>query len=171
MDGTLVDSEELHWVAWRETMAAESVPITHEQFLASFGRRNEEVLSRWLGSASTPERVEKISNSKDARYRDLVRTRGIAPLPGVSHWVAQLHNDGWRQAIASSAPRLNVEVVMEVLGFSGRFQGIVSGEDVKRGKPAPEVYLKAAFRVSTPAQRCRRGHNGPLHEFSLSVER
>ena len=117
MDGTLVDSEELHWQSWRETMAAEGVPITHEQFLASFGRRNASVLPSWLGAGSSLERVEKISDAKDALYRDLVRAIGISVLPGVSKWVAQLHDEGWQQAIASSAPRLNVEVVLDVLRF------------------------------------------------------
>jgi beta-phosphoglucomutase len=137
MDGTLVDSEELHWLSWRDTMAAEGIQITRGQFLASFGKRNDSVLPGWLASGSTPERVEKLSTSKDAPYRDLVRANGISALPGVSRWVSQLHQDGWMQAIASSAPRLNVEVVLEVLGFSSRFQSIVSAEDVKRGKPDP----------------------------------
>lgn len=154
MDGTLVDSEELHWLAWRRTMVAEGVQLTHEQFLASFGRRNDSVLPGWIGAGSTPERVERISNSKDALFRDLVRAKGIVALPGVSRWVTQLHHDGWLQAVASSAPRLNVEAVLEVLGFSTQFQSIVSAEDVKRGKPDPEVFLKAAARVGASAQCC-----------------
>ncbi|MBV9039253.1 MAG: HAD family phosphatase, partial [Acidobacteriaceae bacterium] len=58
MDGTLVDSEELHWLSWREIMVAVGVPITYEQFLASFGKRNDSVLAGWLGPAATPERIE-----------------------------------------------------------------------------------------------------------------
>jgi beta-phosphoglucomutase len=154
MDGTLVDSEQLHWLAWQQIMNAEGAPITHEQFLVSFGRRNDSVLPGWLGSKATPELVARISNAKDALYRELVRSNGISAEPGVTKWIHQLNRNGWQQAIASSAPRLNVEVIVDVLGFTGQFQAIVSAEDVKKGKPDPEVYLKAAERVGADSCRC-----------------
>jgi len=154
MDGTLVDSEELHWISWRETMANEGIAITREQFLASFGQRNDSTIPRWLGAASTPERVERISYDKDELYRNLVRKNGISPLPGVADWVRRLHEQGWLQAIASSAPRANVDVVLEALAAADRFQSIVSAEDVRRGKPDPEVYLTAASRVGASPERC-----------------
>jgi len=90
MDGTLIDSEEFHWIAWRDTMANEGITITHKQFLSSFGQRNDSILPRWLG-ASTPERIERIANAKEEQYRELIRTNGISPLPGVVHWVRQPH--------------------------------------------------------------------------------
>jgi HAD superfamily hydrolase (TIGR01509 family) len=154
MDGTLIDSEEFHWISWRDTMANEDRAITHEQFLSSFGQRNDSILSRWLGAAATPERIERIGNAKEELYRHLVRKNGISPLPGVASWVHRLHKEGWLQAIASAAPRPNIEVVLEALGAAHCFQGIASAEDVHRGKPDPEVYLTAASRVGIPPKRC-----------------
>ena len=154
MDGTLIDSEELHWISWRETMAKEGIAITHEQFLASFGQRNDSIIPRWLGAAATPERIERIANAKEERYRDLVRKNGISPLPGVASWVHRLHEQGWLQAVASSAPRANIEVVLEALAATHSFQAVVSAEDVHKGKPDPEVYLAAASRVGVPPQKC-----------------
>jgi HAD superfamily hydrolase (TIGR01509 family) len=154
MDGTLIDSEEYHWISWRNTMANEGITITREEFLASFGQRNDSIIPRWLGAASTPERVERIGNAKEELYRHLVRKDGISPLPGVASWLNRLHNEGWLQAIASAAPRANVEVVLEVLLASHFFEGIVSAEDVHRGKPDPEVYLTAASRVGAMPDRC-----------------
>ena len=154
MDGTLIDSEELHWISWRETMAKEGIAITHEQFLASFGQRNDSIIPRWLGAAATPERIERIANAKEERYRDLVRKNGISPLPGVASWVHRLHEKGWLQAVASSAPRANIEVVLEALAATHSFQAVVSAEDVHKGKPDPEVYLAAASRVGVPPQKC-----------------
>jgi HAD superfamily hydrolase (TIGR01509 family) len=154
MDGTLIDSEEYHWISWRNTMANEGITITREQFLASFGQRNDSIIPRWLGAASTPERVERIGNAKEELYRHLVRKDGISPLPGVASWLNRLHNEGWLQAIASAAPRANVEVVLEALLASHFFEGIVSAEDVHRGKPDPEVYLTAASRVGATPDRC-----------------
>ena len=138
MDGTLIDSEEFHWISWRDTMAKEGIPITREQFLSSFGQRNDSIIPRWLGAASTPERVERISSAKEKRYRDLIRKHGMSPLPGVADWVHRLHEEGWLQAIASAAPRPNIDVVVEALKAAHYFQAIVSAEDVHKGKPDPE---------------------------------
>ena len=153
MDGTLIDSEEFHWISWRDTMAKEGVPITHEQFLSSFGQRNDSIIPRWLGAASTPEWVERISNAKEELYRDLIRKHGMSPLPGVSDWVRRLHEEGWLQAIASAAPRPNIDVVVESLKAAHYFQAIVSAEDVQKGKPDPEVYLLAASRIGATPDR------------------
>jgi beta-phosphoglucomutase len=153
MDGTLIDSEEFHWISWRDTMANEGIPITREQFLASFGQRNDSIIPRWLGVASTPERVEKISSAKEELYRDLIRKHGMKPLPGVATWLHRLHEAGWLQAIASAAPRKNIDVVLEALSATHIFQGIASAEDVHHGKPDPEVFLVAASRLGSPSER------------------
>src|SRR3989442_1254038 len=154
MDGTLIDSEEFHWISWRDTLANEGIAITHEQFLSSFGQRNDSILPRWLGTAATPERIERIANAKEELYRQLLRRDGISPLPGVAHWVYRLHKEGWLQTIASAAPRANIEAVLEALSATHLFQAIVSAEDVHRGKPDPEVYLTAAARVGVSPDRC-----------------
>jgi beta-phosphoglucomutase len=154
MDGTLVDSEEFHWIAWQQAMAKEGITITHDQFLATFGQRNDSIIPQWLGAASSPERLDRIGNAKEELYRQAVRTKGISALPGVVTWLHRLHEQGWRQAIASAAPRANVEVILEALGAAHFFQGIVSAEDVRKGKPDPEVYLKAASRVGASPDRC-----------------
>lgn len=154
MDGTLIDSEEFHWISWRNTMANEGIAITREQFLASFGQRNDSIIPQWLGAAATPERIDRIANAKEELYRHLIRRDGISPLPGVAHWIHELHKQGWLQAIASAAPRANIDAVLEALSASHIFQGIVSAEDVHRGKPDPEVYLVAASRVGALPGSC-----------------
>ncbi|PWT74508.1 MAG: hypothetical protein C5B46_03965 [Proteobacteria bacterium] len=154
MDGTLIDSEEFHWIAWHQTMADEGIAISRDQFLASFGQRNDSILPRWLGESATPERMERIADAKEERYRALVRDKGIAALPGVSVWVRRLHEQGWRQAIASAAPRPNIDVILEGLRARNLFEAIVSAEDVENGKPDPEVFLTAASRVGVAPDRC-----------------
>ena len=154
MDGTLVDSEEFHWLSWRDTMAAEGLPITRDQFVATFGQRNDSILPHWLGADAAQERIQRIGDEKEALYRKLVRDSGIAPLPGAAEWVRRLHQEKWRQAVASSAPRANVEVVLEVIGLGGCFQAIVSAEDVTAGKPDPQVFLTAASRLAAAPAQC-----------------
>jgi beta-phosphoglucomutase len=152
LDGTLVDSEEYHWLAWRDSMAAEGVPITHEQFLKSFGLRNDTIVPGWIPGASG-ETIVRIGDAKEQLYRRLVREGGLKPLPGAREWIERLASDGWRHAIASSAPRENVDTMLAVLGLAAWFQAIVSAEDVTLGKPDPQVFLTAAARLgSSPAQ-------------------
>ena len=153
MDGTLINSEEYHWASWRDALRAEGVTITHDQFVATFGQRNDSILTEWLGMPSRAQ-IERIANVKEEIYRQLVRERGIEPLPGVARWVRLLHEQGWLQAIASAAPRKNIEVVLDALCAAHRFQTIVSAEDVHHGKPDPEVYLIAASRLDVPTGRC-----------------
>ena len=135
-------------------MAKEGRSITREEFLRSFGQRNDSILSGWLGTGSSPERISRISSAKEELYRQLVHADGIRPLPGVRTWLRRLHERGWLQAIASAAPRSNIEVVLEALSATRCFQGIVSAEDVHRGKPDPQVYLTAASRVGVSPERC-----------------
>jgi beta-phosphoglucomutase len=154
LDGTLVDSEEYHWISWRDTMAEEAAPVTRAQFLETFGLRNDEILPAWLGPGATAERIQRVSDAKEVLYRELVRSGDLRPLPGAAEWVHRLGEQGWRQAIASSAPRENVDVVLEALGLARRFDAVVSAEDVTAGKPDPQVFLKAAQRLGIAPARC-----------------
>jgi len=154
MDGTLVDSEEYHWLSWRDTMASEGIPITHDQFIKTFGQRNDSILPQWLGAGASAERIQQVGDSKEELYRKLVREGRMEPLPGVMDWVRRLREQGWLQAVASSAPRKNIEVVLEVMGLAGFFEALVSAEDVTAGKPDPQVFQRGAERLGMPPSRC-----------------
>jgi len=154
LDGTLVDSADFHWRSWRDTLAADGVAITYQQFRESFGQRNDRILRQWLGQNADPARIERIGDAKEAEYRRLATTEGLTALPGAADWVRRLHGEGWQQAIASSAPRLNVEVMLRVLALDRFIDAIVAAEDVTRGKPAPDVFLEAARRLSASPERC-----------------
>ena len=154
LDGTLVDSADFHWISWRDTMAAEGRPITYEQFLASFGQRNDRILTAWFGPALTAERMAAIADAKEAAYRRLAEERGLSPLPGAADWLRRLHERGWKQAIASSAPRENVAVMLRALGVDREIDAVAGAEDVTAGKPDPQVFLAAAARLHMPADRC-----------------
>jgi beta-phosphoglucomutase len=154
MDGTLLDSAEYHWLAWREILASERYELAHSQFVATFGQRNDTILRGWLGADLPLSEVDRIGGAKEARYRALVQAGGITLLPGVERWLKRLQADGWHQAIASAAPRANVEAIMDALDIETYFDAISSAEDVQRGKPDPQVFLVAAERVGVPPARC-----------------
>ena len=154
LDGTLVDSSGHHWVAWRDTIGAEGFEITYAQFLESFGQKNDRIIRGWLGQGTTDEVIRRIGDAKETEYRRLALDRGVTALPGAIEWVDRLRRDAWRQAIASSAPRLNVEVILQALGLEAYIDAIASAEDVTAGKPDPQVFLAAASRLNIPAARC-----------------
>ena len=177
LDGTLVDSEEFHWLSWRDTMRLEGIELTYAQFLASFGQRNDRILAAWVPGAD-PERARRIGDDKEAEYRRLVASRGLAPLPGAREWLAALRQDGWKQAIASSAPRQNVVTMLRVLGLEPELDAIVSAEDVTKGKPDPQVFLRAAEQLGVPPARCivvedaaagvEAGRRGGMHTIGVT---
>jgi beta-phosphoglucomutase len=154
MDGTLLDSASLHWLAWHDTLAAAGRPTDTTYFVATFGQRNDTILRGLLGPEVSESEITQLSDAKEAHYRELVRTQGIALFPGVRTWLATLQAAGWRQAVASSAPRLNIETILEATGIAAFFAATASAEDVQRGKPDPQVFLLAADRLGAPRERC-----------------
>ncbi|HEX8149466.1 MAG TPA: HAD-IA family hydrolase [Pyrinomonadaceae bacterium] len=153
VDGTLIDSREYHWLSWRGALAGEGFAVTPEQFADSFGRRNDEILRGYFPAYSSEE-ITRVGEAKEVAYRRLVRERGIDLLPGVRRWLDRLREEGWRQAVASSAPRANLEVIVEALGLDGYFAAVVAAEDVTEGKPDPQVFLVAAAKLGVEPASC-----------------
>ncbi len=141
-------------MSWQEALREEGVDITRDRFLSTFGRRNDAVLRDLLGDDLVDAEIVRIAAAKEHRYRELVRTGEIVPLPGVRHWLARLSAAGWRHAVASSAPRLNIATILEALELVDAFDAVTGEEDVDRGKPDPQIFLVAAERLGVPPARC-----------------
>lgn len=153
VDGTLIDSREYHWLSWHGALAAEDFRLTREQFERTFGRRNEEILGGYFPHYDSAQ-VARVGEAKEVAYRGLVRERGIELLPGVRAWLERLRSEGWLQALASSAPRLNLDAIVSALGLEHFFSAIASAEDVTEGKPDPQVFLSAASKLGVGPSRC-----------------
>ena len=91
---------------------------------------------------------------KETLYRDLVRRDGVSLLPGVAELLAGFAARGWPQAVGSSAPLGNLDLLLDATGTRHYFRAVVSGDDVARGKPEPEVFLTAAERLGVPPGAC-----------------
>jgi beta-phosphoglucomutase family hydrolase len=154
MDGTLIESGEYHWISWREALIAENFQLTRERFNEMFGQRNDTILRAYLGSDISQSDIDRIADVKESLYRKFVKEKGIELLPGVERWLKELQKSGWKQAIASSAPFLNVEAILAALDIESYFDAIVSAEDVQRGKPDPQVFLTAANKLGVAPSRC-----------------
>lgn len=158
LDGTLINSVDQHWDAWREVMAEENITLTFEDFVADFGKRNDEILRGRIDPRMTDEEAARIALSKEEKYRQFIRAegraKGLALLPGAEHWLRQLKTDGWRQALGTSAPQGNIDAVFDVLKIEKFFDAVMSSEQVKAGKPEPDVFLAAAAKMNIAPEDC-----------------
>ncbi len=153
LDGTLFDTFDEHHAAWRHLCAEHGVPLTPELFAWSFGRRNEEIIPELWRRAGLPvpsgESLHRLAEAKEGHFR-----RHFAadprPIAGAVELLRSLRVAGWRLAAGSSAPPANVAAFVAALPADASFDATVSGADVARGKPDPEVFLRAAERLGAP---------------------
>ena len=153
MDGVLVDSYQAHFESWKRVYSAEGLDYTESAFAADFGRTSRDILRRTLGDGVTDARVSELDGRKEAFYRDILR-ENFPAMDGASELIEALAADGFRLAIGSSGPPENVALVMEQLAGAKRFAATVTGADVTRGKPDPQVFLIAAERLGVPPAAC-----------------
>jgi beta-phosphoglucomutase family hydrolase len=152
MDGVLTSTGEFHFKAWSQTLSKHNVPFTREQFTATFGMNNAQILKILLTEAPSPDVVAAISDSKEQTFREAIKGHAQL-LPGVLEWLKRLKDQGIGQAIASSAPPANIDALVRELGIGSYFDAIVSG-DALPGKPNPAVFLKAAGLIGAAPEHC-----------------
>lgn len=154
MDGVLVDSWDVHYITWRDTLAAEfGLHIDMNTLRDFFGIDNGSVLREVTGLDLPDEEIARIVERKEARYRDLAPglIRGI---PAALALLQQARTVGWRNAVGTSSPRENLRVMRDLLGLDRWMDAYVTIDDVSRGKPSPDMFLEAARRLGVPPQRC-----------------
>ncbi len=152
VDGTLVDTAELHYQAWCVLAREIDQPFTRADFTGTFGWRNPEIIPKLWGIHDDAV-VTELGKRKEDYYRDEAK-KGVALLPGVRALMEALSAAGFAQAIGSSAPRNNIDLILEMTKVSIHVGAIVSMEDTRRGKPDPEVFLLAAQRLGVEPARC-----------------
>jgi beta-phosphoglucomutase len=153
VDGTLVDTSELHYQAWNDLARQLGKPFSRELFQATFGQRNAEIIPRVFGPGHTTQEIAEIGARKEELYRAAARG-GVTLLPGAWPLLQGLQEAGFRQAVGSSAPRANLDLILQLTQTRSYFGELVSMEDTHRGKPDPEVFQVAAARLGVPPPRC-----------------
>jgi beta-phosphoglucomutase len=154
VDGTLVDTARDHFAAWLQLAHEIDKPFTADDFRATFGRRNPEIIRAVFDPNASEAVIANLGGRKEAAYRCAVRRDGVALLPGASQLLAGFRELGWHQAIGSSAPRENLDLILDKTATRPMFDAIVSAEDTTRGKPDPQVFLVAADKLGISAKRC-----------------
>lgn len=161
-DGVVIDSSRHHEESWNRLAEEEMRVLPAGHFLKGFGMKNEAIIPAILGWTRDETEIRRLSLRKEVLYREIIRERGIHPLPGVRVFLERLQAAGIPRVIGSSTHRLNITASLEILGLSGFFSAIVSAEDVTKGKPDPQVFLSAAAKIQRPPERCIVFEDAPM---------
>ncbi len=153
LDGVLVDSGWAHRQSWYDLAEREDLDMSDEFFTGTFGMQNYQILPMLYGRDLSREEIDRLSDWKEQRYRDLIAEKLTLP-PGGARLLDALKGVGFLLAIGSSAPKDNLDLVLERLNLRRYFNACVTKQDVTNGKPAPDTFLKAAQKLFLPPHRC-----------------
>jgi HAD superfamily hydrolase (TIGR01509 family) len=153
MDGVLLDSGAHHRDAWRQLLADLGLEPAPDFWRRTIGRPAEEAVAHLLERPVPPAEAAALARRKREHYARLA-ARGMLPVPGAPSFVGVLAAGGVPRAVATSASRHDVETLLTAIGVRQHFEVVVTADDVRWGKPNPEVYLRAATGLGLPPKGC-----------------
>ena len=149
LDGTLVDSDGDHLLAFQEVFAPFGIALDRALYTAEImGASNAMIGARFLPQLSVPER-EQVLDAKEAAYR--ARVGAMTPTPGAVALLDYAQARALPCAVVTNAPRANAEQALMALRLTGRFETLVIGGELARSKPDPLPYLTALERLGASA--------------------
>ena len=156
LDGVLVSTDKYHYQAWKKMADDEGIYFDEKindrlrgvSRMASLGI----VLER-AGRQYTEEEKVALANKKNDLYRDLLKNLTPADrLAGVTETLEKLRAEGFLLAVGSSSK--NTPTILDKIGYGGYFDAVSDGNNIKKSKPDPEVFVKAAEMLKLPAEEC-----------------
>jgi beta-phosphoglucomutase family hydrolase len=153
MDGVLILTADAHFQSWRDTARRHGVAVDYDKFIRTFGRTNPDIIRLWWGDDVAPERLATIADEKEGAFRDIIRHE-VPLAPGCRELLESLAGAGFALAVGSSAPPENIDLVLDAADIRRFFAAVVDGSMVKRGKPAPDVFLMAAENLGLEPRAC-----------------
>ena len=156
MDGVVVNSRAAHQESWRRFIEEENLPVDPEEFLLKiFGQGKNDNIPLAFGrddlqQAFIDEKAARIEQG----FLQLMREGKVPPVPGVLDFLRDMKARGLALCLGTSAPRENLELVVEKFELAPLLDATVSEEDVLRTKPAPDIFLKCCERLALPAEEC-----------------
>jgi beta-phosphoglucomutase len=154
MNGVIVDDMPFHERAWMALAARHGRTLTPDEFRREMsGRRNRDNIRHIFGEALSDWQVHAYQLEKEEAYREAYRPLR-APLPGLVPFLVEARAAGLRIAVATSAPKDNIDFVLDGLDLRRQFDVVVGEAEVTRSKPDPEIYLTAASRLGVGSSGC-----------------
>ena len=154
MDGLMFDTERLVYEIWKEMLGERGLVLTLEDFKQTVGKRKQEVQNYYFNKFGSDFPYWELSQIGRNRYLDYIQANGIPVKKGLNEILEAIKSRGGRIAMATSTSRKTAEINIENAGVAEYFDVLVCGDDVKNGKPHPEVFLTAAQRLGLQPQEC-----------------
>lgn len=152
LDGTLVNTELLHYQAWEQTLLANGLSeFSLTTFLGYVGSSNEKVAADHVDSHGIEKTVEELVREKQQRYLDFIPR--IPLCAGVREVLERFHGKK-KLAVASSSHLLEVGMILRHLQLSTYFDELICGDMVANRKPHPESYLTGCLRLNLAPDQC-----------------
>ena len=153
MDGVIVDSNPLHTEAWMLYNRRFGIDAGEALAERMYGRRNDEILRDFFGPQLSPEEIAAHGAAKEELYREMLGPRlEEALVPGVREFLQR--HAGQPIGLATNAEPANVDFILDRSGLRACFRVVVDGHQVRRPKPHPEIYLRAAGLLSVAPRNC-----------------
>lgn len=153
VDGVLVDSYEAHFVTWQASAQKHGFDCTEAEFAVAFGRTAREVIRESWDSTLSDEWIRDFEDEKESLYRQMI-SKEFPAIEGAFELIQALHADQVSMAIGSSGPPLNVQAVVHALKAEEAIRTVITGADVKIGKPNPDVFQQGAAGMQISPERC-----------------
>jgi beta-phosphoglucomutase-like phosphatase (HAD superfamily) len=152
MDGVLADTSELHFQTWEKVLTEQGIPFDRQKFHLIYGLKNHDILPVLAEKSLDLAWMDQLAEQKELAFRKAF-PGNLCLLPGVLRWLQRFTTWGYRQAVASSAPQENVELIVDELRIRKYFNALVTPGSLP-GKPDPAVFLLAASQLGVPPQDC-----------------
>jgi len=154
LDGTLIDNTPFHLQSWVQLFEEVGVELDVGEFQKWFnGKTTTQILRQVIGKDIPPAEISRLTERKEAIYRQLYGPQ-LKPLPGAVQFLKAAQQMNMPMAVATSAYKANVDFVLDGLNLRPYFKVITSAEDIRQGKPSPEIYLITASRLGIAPQAC-----------------
>ena len=154
MDGVICHTNPHHVKAFEAFFNNYQIPYTEEEFEEHmYGKHNGYIMTHFFKRPVTGEELLKLEDEKEGMFREIYKDK-VETIPHYLEFLEELKSHGFKTAVATSAPRANLDLIISALNIKDKMDSMMSSEDVKFHKPNPEVYLKSAERVGVAPSDC-----------------
>ncbi len=154
MDGVVVDNTKFHVAAWKKFAKKLGTRVTYEIVRNKFlGRLGREIVREVLKVKISDNQLEKFGREREAYFRKIF-AQHIKPVKGLPEFLGDLKNNKIKVALATSAPPENVKFILAKTRLKKYFPVTIDATGVKRGKPNPDIFLKAAKKLNARPKDC-----------------
>lgn len=152
MDGTLIASTEADYLAWKRLFAEYGIDLTFEKYFPLLGKKSADVVKSRLHLEG--DAIAAAMQKKLEYFDEVVKENGIQLIPYADVFVKSVKQYGVKMALATSSRKHKMERVMQLVGLLSYFDVTVTGNEIENGKPAPDIFIKAAGRLQVPPAEC-----------------